>query len=94
MRRVPGMMVATGSLETVRTTKTFASSEGSDLEQEITETGCGIEATAVDPETGEVQNRSYPNSGDQWGGRGLRAGRRASICPATPSASPAKPWPC
>ena len=37
-----------------------AAREGAYIEQELVETGCGIEATAVDE--GEVQNRSYPNS--------------------------------
>ncbi len=69
MRRVPGLMVATATFDAIRTRKTFASTEGSDIEQEITETGCGIEATAVAED--EVQTRSYPNSGGgQWGAIG------------------------
>jgi TldD protein len=43
-----------------RTEKTFASTEGSFIEQEIVECGAGISATAI--EGGEVQVRSYPNS--------------------------------
>jgi TldD protein len=43
-----------------RTQKTFASTEGSYIEQEIVECGAGISATAI--EGGEVQVRSYPNS--------------------------------
>lgn len=43
-----------------RTEKTFASTEGSFIEQEIVECGAGIAATAIDG--GEVQVRSYPNS--------------------------------
>jgi TldD protein len=43
-----------------KTEKTFASTEGSYIEQEITECGAGIAATAI--ERGEVQVRSYPNS--------------------------------
>jgi TldD protein len=42
------------------TEKTFASTEGSFIEQEITECGAGISATVI--EGGEVQVRSYPNS--------------------------------
>jgi len=60
MRRVPGVAVTESAIAIGRETKLFASSEGSFVEQEITETGCGIEATAVGE--GEVQKRSYPNS--------------------------------
>ncbi|MGH2369355.1 MAG: TldD/PmbA family protein [Chloroflexota bacterium] len=60
MRRVAKIGVAESSITAFRETKTFANSEGSYVEQEITETGCGIEATAV--AEGEVQRRSYPNS--------------------------------
>jgi TldD protein len=60
MRRVPEVAVAASAIGISRETKVFASSEGSLIEQEITETGCGIEATAVGG--GEVQRRSYPNS--------------------------------
>ena len=42
------------------TEKTFASTEGSFIEQEIVECGAGIAATAI--EGGEIQVRSYPNS--------------------------------
>ncbi len=60
MRRTEGVKVAKSSLEFIRERKTFASSEGSFIEQEIVESGGGLEATAVDG--GEVQKRSYPNS--------------------------------
>jgi TldD protein len=43
-----------------KTEKTFASTEGSYIEQEIVECGAGISATAI--EGGEIQVRSYPNS--------------------------------
>ena len=43
-----------------RDEKLFVSTEGSEIQQTLVETGCGIEATAVDE--GEVQQRSYPNS--------------------------------
>jgi TldD protein len=62
LRATPGVAVATSSLSFWRETKTFANTEGSFLEQEIIESGGGIEATAVDRERGEVQKRSYPNS--------------------------------
>jgi TldD protein len=58
----PGVKVASSSLGFWRETKTFANSEGAFLEQEITESGGGIEALAVDRQTGEVQKRSFPNS--------------------------------
>ncbi len=60
MRRVAGIRVARGSMECIREVQTFASTEGSYIEQEIIETGAGIEALAVGE--GEVQKRSYPNS--------------------------------
>jgi TldD protein len=43
-----------------KTEKTFASTEGSYIEQEIIECGAGISATAIEGD--EVQVRSYPNS--------------------------------
>src|SRR5947207_15216288 len=60
MRRVPNVVSAEGNLYCQREDKIFASTEDAYIEQELYETGCGIEATAVDE--GEVQNRSYPNS--------------------------------
>jgi TldD protein len=60
MRRVQGLRVAQGNIVCLRENKTFASSEGSFIEQEIIETGCGISATAVGE--GEIQKRSYPNA--------------------------------
>lgn len=60
MRRVKGIAVAESNFVAFREEKTFASSEGSFIEQVLTETGAGIEATAV--KEGEVQNRSYPTS--------------------------------
>jgi TldD protein len=60
MMRVPNIISAEASIYAQREDKIFASSEGAYIEQELYETGCGIEATAVDE--GEVQNRSYPNS--------------------------------
>jgi TldD protein len=62
LRSTPGVVVATASLALWREQKTFANSEGSFLEQEIVEVGGGIEALAVDRDTGEVQKRSFPNS--------------------------------
>jgi TldD protein len=60
MRRVAGVRVAKSNAEALRETKTFASTEGSYIEQELVETGGGIDCLAVGD--GEVQKRSYPNS--------------------------------
>jgi TldD protein len=56
----PNIVMAEASVYCQRDEKLFVSSEGADIEQNLVETGAGIEATAVDE--GEVQNRSYPNS--------------------------------
>jgi TldD protein len=80
--------------------KTFASSEGAFIEQDLYETGCGLEATAADE--GEVQNRSYPNSvGRHQGTEGwefierydlaANAGRVAEEAVALLSAKPCPP---
>ena len=69
MLRVKGIAVAESNMEFVHESKVFASSEGSYIEQGLTESGAGIEATAVSPD--EVQTRSFPNSfGRQQGKAG------------------------
>lgn len=60
MRRVKGIRVSRADLDFIRETKSFASTEGSRVEQVIVESGAGLEAVAVG--MGEVQKRSYPNS--------------------------------
>ncbi len=60
MIKVPHIVMAESNVYCQREEKTFASSEGSYIEQVLVETGGGIEATAV--AEGEVQRRSYPNS--------------------------------
>jgi TldD protein len=60
MRRVQGVRVSEANVVSLRDHKIFASSEGSYIEQELIETGCGIVATAVGD--GEIQKRSYPNA--------------------------------
>jgi TldD protein len=60
MMGVSNIVMAEANSYCQRDEKLFVSSEGSDIEQTLIETGCGIEATAVDE--GEVQRRSYPNS--------------------------------
>ena len=60
MAGVPGVTLRTGSMEAGRERKTFASTEGAHIEQELMEVGAGIEAMAVSDS--EVQRRSYPQS--------------------------------
>jgi TldD protein len=60
MARVPGVTVRTGGMEFGRERKTFASTEGARIEQEIVDSGAGIEAMAFNES--EVQRRSYPQS--------------------------------
>jgi len=60
MRAVRGVTTANGEIVWQRERKWFGNSEGALIEQDLVETGCGIEASAVGH--GEVQNRSYPNS--------------------------------
>jgi TldD protein len=100
MLSVPQVIAAEASTYAQHETKTFASSEGAFIEQELYETGCGIEATAVDE--GEVQVRSYPNSvGRHQGTEGwefverwdlpANAGRIAEEARALLSAKPCPP---
>ena len=60
MRRNKKVKISEAFMGSYKTEKTFASTEGSYIEQEIVECGAGISATAI--EGGEVQVRSYPNS--------------------------------
>ncbi|MEW6687278.1 MAG: TldD/PmbA family protein [Candidatus Edwardsbacteria bacterium] len=68
MRKYPEIKVARGILTAYRNHKVFASTEGSLIEQEVTECGGGISALAV--KEGEVQIRSYPNIGGDWSVKG------------------------
>lgn len=52
--------VGEARLSALKERVTFASTEGSFIEQELTECGAGLNATAVG--AGEVQTRSYPNA--------------------------------
>jgi TldD protein len=64
MARVPGVSLRESSMECARERKTFASTEGARIEQEIVESGAGLEVAAVSPD--ELQLRSYPQpSGGQ-----------------------------
>lgn len=60
IRRNKKVRISESFMGSYRTEKTFASTQGSYIEQEIVECGAGISATAI--EGGEVQVRSYPNS--------------------------------
>ena len=60
LRRNEKVKIAEAFMGSYLTEKTFASTEGSFVEQKIVECGAGIAATAI--EAGEVQVRSYPNS--------------------------------
>ncbi len=68
MGSVAGVTIREGSMEFIRHRKLFASTEGALIEQELFESGAGIEATATSPD--DVQNRSYPNSFGRHQGAG------------------------
>jgi len=68
MASVKGVTIREGSMEFIREVKTFASTEGAFTEQELYESGAGIEATATSAD--DVQNRSYPNSFGRHQGAG------------------------
>jgi len=60
LRRNKRVKISETFMGSYKTEKTFASTEGSYIEQEIIECGAGISATAIEGD--EVQVRSYPNS--------------------------------
>ena len=60
MAAVPGVRVARGTLDLSHQRTLFLSSEGSDIEQTVVQTGAGIEALATDGS--DMQVRSYPGS--------------------------------
>src|SRR2546421_2193837 len=68
MASAKGVSIREGSMEFIKQKKIFASTEGAYTEQELFESGAGIEATATSPD--EVQNRSYPNSFGRHQGAG------------------------
>jgi TldD protein len=72
MARVDGIRIRESTISTGRERKTFASSQGARIEQEIVEAGAGIEVTAVNES--EMQQRSYPNS---FGGQMVTGGFEA-----------------
>lgn len=81
MKSVPGIEVATGTLQFWDTDKWFVSSQGHEIHQHIVESGGGIDANAVGQS--ESQRRSYPQSFGEYqtGGyeiiRGFDLGGRA-----------------
>ncbi len=65
----PAIKIRVANFQAFHERKTFASSEGARLEQDILQTGAGIEAVALGD--GEVQRRSYPSSaGGNFGSAG------------------------
>jgi TldD protein len=60
MEKVDDVRVGRATMDLLRSRSSFVSSEGSDIQQTVTQTGAGIEAIAV--RDGEVQVRSYPGS--------------------------------
>ena len=60
MQGAKGLSFAEAMLDFYRKRQAFASSEGAAIEQTITHSGGGIEATAIGD--GEMQRRSFPNS--------------------------------
>ena len=59
--RTPEVKVAQASVRALRERKLFLSSDGAEIEQELVESGGGIDATAVGDD-GIVQQRSYPSA--------------------------------
>lgn len=74
----PRIMISQTSFSANRERKTFVSTGGSVIEQEIVWTGAGIEASASDGR--DFQNRSYPNShGGQFATRGYELIRELDL---------------
>jgi TldD protein len=60
MRMVPGLGIAEASIDLWRRASYLATSEGTRIDQTITQSGAGIRAIGIGER--EVQQRSYPNS--------------------------------
>lgn len=69
MRKISEISIAISEMEFFKEDKIFLSSEGSEIEQSILESGAGISAFAI--EGSDLQRRSYPNS---FGGDYRKAG--------------------
>ncbi len=78
MRATRDVRVAEGQLNSFRTEKFFANSEGSDIHQTTTECGGLLQATAVG--NGEVQTRSYPSALEGYHGQAGWEGHRRAQC--------------
>ncbi len=66
--RVRGVAYTESSYGAQREWKTFAASDGSYTEQEITHVGAAVEANAIEGD--EHQRRSYPDAGGGWSAGG------------------------
>ncbi|MGZ6345181.1 MAG: TldD/PmbA family protein [Candidatus Limnocylindrales bacterium] len=96
MRAVPGIAFSEARYDALREWKTYAASDGSLVEQELTHVGAGIEANAVKGD--ELQRRSYPDSaqaaGYEWvrgldlAGNGERLASQAVELLAAPQCPP------
>ncbi|HKZ34763.1 MAG TPA: TldD/PmbA family protein [Patescibacteria group bacterium] len=69
MRVSPLIKISQTNFRALKEKKTFASLEGAFITQELVETGCGLEVTAIS--TDDAQNRTYPNS---HGGQNITGG--------------------
>ncbi len=87
MRQAPGVHLAQAMMSMWRENKHFVSTEGSRIEQEITEAGAGV--TALARGYGDVQRRSFSDFGTagyefieglDLPGRAATLGRRPSNC--------------
>ncbi|MBN2054384.1 TldD/PmbA family protein [bacterium] len=78
MAAVKGVTLTSAHLHIETEKKVYADSEGARIQQEITHTGTGIEATAVTAD--EMQRRSYPTSfGGQYGSAGYELVRAMAL---------------
>ena len=77
------VVVREASLALRREERWHASSEGLDVHQELTRTGAGIAATAID--AGQCERRSYPASfGGDFAGRGYEHVLEMDLCAHAP----------
>lgn len=83
LRAAPDVRVSEGSMSFLAVSKTFASTEGSYLEQSYVESGAGITAYALGD--GELMRRSYPNS---HGGQVVQGGWEAVLALDLPGNAP------
>jgi TldD protein len=78
MKAVPGLRLATASLQFWEDDKHFASTEGSQVHQRILHSGGGLQATAVGDD--DIQVRSYPSAfGGQFESGGFEVVERLAL---------------